>query len=733
MIKKISISILTLLCIVMSTHAKNPTPEVHLLNNQTDSMNYAFGLYLGANIRTYKLPSTDSNMAINEFMLALQNGFEGKVEPLSDIAEIGKNIGQTIRDYKNKGLADNPAWTINQKLLLQGFVNGMNHDSTVITFEQASQYFQAQYTASALSIDSVVAGKPVLSTCPNKVKAVKLNTMLDSVNYAFGIINGYEIANHILDTDSTGKMQKELIKYLNLGLKSKVQFPELTSLGESYGSNISQQVATGLLGESSIAVNFQLIQRGCMDGLEQATLWNEDLAYEYIQSTWTNLHYGESKKDNENFLAENALREGVFTTASGLQYEVLNPGKGGLTPNATDKVNVHYHGTLIDGTVFDSSVERGESITFGLNQVILGWTEGLQLMPIGSKYKFYIPQYLGYGSQQAGDITPYSTLIFEVELLDIELENTPENNTRFLTANATKEGVFTTISGLQYEIITQGNGNTPKATDKVNVHYHGTLIDGTVFDSSVERGESITFALNEVIKGWTEGLQLMPEGSKYKFYIPSELAYGNQEVENIPAQSMLIFEIELLDIEIETTPEANAQFLVENATKQGITTTESGLQYEILSLGNGATPAATDTVTIHFEGTLIDGYVFDSSLERDKPITFALDQVIAGWTEGLQLMPVGSKFKLYIPAHLAFDKMCVGTIPPYSTLIYEIELLSSQPNLNPIIAEEVVAEEVTEEVATEEVVAEEVTEEVAAEEGAVATESIEEATTIVEQ
>jgi FKBP-type peptidyl-prolyl cis-trans isomerase FklB len=92
----------------------------------------------------------------------------------------------------------------------------------------------------------------------------------------------------------------------------------------------------------------------------------------------------------------------------------------GKKPAATDRVKVHYHGTLIDGTVFDSSVERGEPTSFGLNQVIAGWTEGLQLMPVGSKFRFYIPQELGYGSRNAGSIPPYSTLIFEVELLGIE-------------------------------------------------------------------------------------------------------------------------------------------------------------------------------------------------------------------------------------------------------------------------------------------------------------------------
>ena len=129
---------------------------------------------------------------------------------------------------------------------------------------------------------------------------------------------------------------------------------------------------------------------------------------------------GEAKAAGEAFLAENAKREGVKVTESGLQYEVLEATIG-QKPKATDKVRVHYEGTLIDGTVFDSSYKRGESITFGLNQVIKGWTEGLQLMSIGSKYKFYLPYQLAYGERGAGaNIPPYAALIFTVELLGIE-------------------------------------------------------------------------------------------------------------------------------------------------------------------------------------------------------------------------------------------------------------------------------------------------------------------------
>ena len=127
-----------------------------------------------------------------------------------------------------------------------------------------------------------------------------------------------------------------------------------------------------------------------------------------------------AKEEGEKFLAENAKREGVKTTASGLQYEVLEATIG-QKPKASDSVRVHYEGTLIDGTVFDSSYKRGESIAFPLNGVIKGWTEGLQLMSVGSKYKFFIPYQLAYGERGAGaSIPPYAALIFTVELLGIE-------------------------------------------------------------------------------------------------------------------------------------------------------------------------------------------------------------------------------------------------------------------------------------------------------------------------
>lgn len=119
----------------------------------------------------------------------------------------------------------------------------------------------------------------------------------------------------------------------------------------------------------------------------------------------------------------------------------------------------------------------------------------------------------------------------------------------FLDANKAKDGISVTDSGLQYEVLTKGDSDqSPVAEDKVNVHYHGTLTNGTVFDSSVDRGEPISFPLNGVIKGWTEGLQLMSIGDKFRFYIPSDLAYGERATGSIPAHSALIFDVELLGI-----------------------------------------------------------------------------------------------------------------------------------------------------------------------------------------
>lgn len=182
-------------------------------------------------------------------------------------------------------------------------------------------------------------------------------------------------------------------------------------------------IGNNLLGAQIKEINFANFLKGVQDAMEGKTqeISNTE-AQEILNSFFSNLQEKQAEeqiKAGAVFLEENGKREGVTTLASGLQYEVLTAGTG-AKPTADQSVMCHYHGTLIDGTVFDSSVRRGEPATFGVSQVIKGWVEALQLMSVGSKWRLYIPYNLAYGAQGAGQhIAPYTTLIFEVELIDI--------------------------------------------------------------------------------------------------------------------------------------------------------------------------------------------------------------------------------------------------------------------------------------------------------------------------
>ena len=252
----------------------------------------------------------------------------------------------------------------------------------------------------------------------------------------------------------------------------------------------------------------------------------------------------------------------------------------------------------------------------------------------------------------------------------------------FLAENEGKDGVKKTASGLQYKVLTEGDadGRSPVSTDLVVVHYVGTLRDGTEFDSSVARGAAAQFPLNRVIPGWTEGVQLMKEGDKFRFFVPPELAYGERGGgELIGPNEVLIFDVELFKVK---NPEINLaaarEFLDKNAKEEGVTVTQSGLQYKVLTKGKADNnPAATDTVKVHYAGTLLDGTEFDSSYSRGQPIEFPLNRVIDGWTEGVQLMSPGDKFRFFIPPDLGYGAAGTpgGPIGPNEALVFEVELI----------------------------------------------------------
>ena len=231
-------------------------------------------------------------------------------------------------------------------------------------------------------------------------------------------------------------------------------------------------------------------------------------------------------------------------TASGLAYKVIQQGSGSEFPASNATVEVHYTGWMTNGQMFDSSVLRGQPASFPLDRVIKGWTEGLQLMTVGEKTRFWIPGEMAYGNTPQGE-RPYGTLVFDVELLSFKNPPPPPSVPEDLK-NPSAD-VTTTASGLKYRCLKEGSGASPSATSKVRVHYSGWMVqNGEMFDSSVVRGEPISFGLNQVIPGWTEGLQLMKVGEKARLWIPGKLAYGETPSQPGYPYGTLVFDVELL-------------------------------------------------------------------------------------------------------------------------------------------------------------------------------------------
>ena len=221
-------------------------------------------------------------------------------------------------------------------------------------------------------------------------------------------------------------------------------------------------------------------------------------------------------------------------TASGLATRVLTPGKGTDHPAKDDVVTIHYTGWKTDGSMFDSSVTRGKPSSFPVGRVIPGFSEGLQLMAPGEKRRLWIPEALAY----KGAREPKGMLVFDIELLGIPTR--APDDVKAAPADAKK-----TASGIAYKVLQPGTGGRhPRGNSEVTVHYTGWTTDGKMFDSSVVRGQPSTFGLDGVIPGWTEGLQLMFEGEKTRFWIPEKLAYEGKKA----PYGLLVFDIELIKI-----------------------------------------------------------------------------------------------------------------------------------------------------------------------------------------
>mgnify|MGYP000034072887 CR=1 FL=1 len=283
-----------------------------------------------------------------------------------------------------------------------------------------------------LSVAALAAITMGFSSCNNTPKA-ELKSETDSLAYSYGMTTSRGLKEYLvrLEVDTT----KNMDAFIKGFLKATKDMSD-EEKAEMVGAQIGQQVMDQMMphfeslvqdGDTTKVFNKNDYLAGFVAGvMEDSKIMTAEEAATYAETVQNRMvsekaaaKYGDYRKANEAFLAENAKKAGVTTTASGLQYEVLKAGTG-IKPTAASVVKVHYHGTLIDGTVFDSSVERKEPATFGVSEVIKGWTEALQLMPVGSKWRLYIPQELAYGPAEQGTIKPFSTLIFDVELISIE-------------------------------------------------------------------------------------------------------------------------------------------------------------------------------------------------------------------------------------------------------------------------------------------------------------------------
>ena len=410
--KKISILVVAM-AMMVSCGYKTKTIA---LENEADSVNYAMGLMLMSNCQD----STEEG--IKEFLDAVKAGHNGEWEDMPQTEMAGLSIGLSAQQYVSDGLAGRPDMTFNGNIFFQALVNTWNGDTTTFPASQIMPFWMKAMQSPA---PQGIEYEAVVGSCPTESAEVELKNYFDSLNYVFGAVHTQQLKQQLPMMDTITKEEDRLdvlVKAINKGINTKMYSVPTYMGGRQLGLSIRkvEQDTTGLKDFGGIAVNFDIMFQAMINGLnDYEEMMSVEEAEQYLRELSLTKLFGDWKKQNEKWLADNAKKEGVQVTESGLQYKVIKEGNG-EKPAAVDTVEVHYEGRLINDTVFDSSFQRGEPIKFCLAHVIPGWTEGLQLMSPGAEYELYIPHNLGYGEQGSrGTIDPYSTLIFKVNLIKV--------------------------------------------------------------------------------------------------------------------------------------------------------------------------------------------------------------------------------------------------------------------------------------------------------------------------
>jgi FKBP-type peptidyl-prolyl cis-trans isomerase FklB len=387
------------------------------MENTADTLSYALGVTQSSGLvpflqESFSVDSTQLDDVIKGITNVAQAKSDNEKAKLMGVS-LGIQLKKSVIEALNYRLFSNDSTKrLNEALFFETFNKVARGESMGMDAMEANYY--ANLTARRIVIDT-------LEVTP---------AICDSLSMAYAIANAEGFSGYLQETAGFDSVQ--VLSVLD-AIEETVALTSSNDLARSVGVNIGMQVVDNIFpmiekeffadsadfNKDNFFAAFFASMRGedlLLDEMEAGAIMRRE--GEKIYESKMEANYGENKAAGLAFLEANKAVEGVKVTPSGLQYLVLKEGKG-ANPTATSVVKVHYHGTLIDGTVFDSSVNRGTPAEFPLNQVIAGWTEGLQLMNKGAKYRFFIPQELGYGGQDRGVIKPFSVLIFDVELLDI--------------------------------------------------------------------------------------------------------------------------------------------------------------------------------------------------------------------------------------------------------------------------------------------------------------------------
>ena len=396
-------------------------PEANLNGaTKADSLAYAIGVAQTQGLKDYLVNRMDVDTAyMGQFVDGVLEGVD--VDAKKSAYYAGTEIGQQVVNQIIPGVTGEvfagKEGELNKKNFINAFIAGAS--------EKGMKMTSAEAQGKAMSLMTTIK--------ENSDSTADLSAQIDTFSYAMGLAQTQGLKNFIMYRMGVDTLyMANFIKGLKTGIKvgdnaKKSAFYAGIQIGQQVTNQIVPGISYEVFGNGDKLINKDFFLAGFIAGVTEKNLLMHPMEAQQVAMTLMEelknerfeQQFGDNKAQGVAFLDSIAGTEGVVKTESGLCYKVITAGKGAV-PTNTDKVKVHYRGTLIDGTEFDSSYSRNEPTTFRANQVIAGWTEALTMMPVGSKWMLYIPQELAYGSRDMGTIKPFSTLVFEVELLEIE-------------------------------------------------------------------------------------------------------------------------------------------------------------------------------------------------------------------------------------------------------------------------------------------------------------------------